>query len=107
MAYVFLGAAIGAEVVGTLCLRASDGLSRPPFVAVVIAGYVAAFVLLSLALDRGLALGVAYGIWAAAGVGAVAVLSVPLFGESLSALQVGGLVLVVLGVFALELGATG
>jgi small multidrug resistance pump len=106
MAYVFLAAAIGAEVVGTLCLRASDGLSRPPFV-VVAAGYVAAFVLLSLALDRGLALGVAYGIWAAAGVGSVAVLSVPLFGESLSALQVGGLVLVVLGVFALELGATG
>jgi small multidrug resistance pump len=107
MAYVFLAAAIGAEVVGTLCLRASEGLSKPPFVAVVITGYVAAFILLSLALDRGLPLGVAYGIWAAAGVASVAVLSVPLFGESLSALQVGGLVLVVLGVFALEIGATG
>jgi len=57
-----------------------------------------------LALGRDLPLGIAYGIWAAAGVAAVAVLSIPLFGESLSGVQAGGLVLVVLGVVALEAG---
>ncbi len=69
-------------------------------------GYVVAFVLLSLTLTRGVPLGVAYGIWAAVGVAAVAVLSIPLFGEGLSAIQVGGLVLVVLGVVALEAGGS-
>lgn len=38
------------------------------------------------------------------GFAAVAVLSIPLFGESLSPIQVGGLVLVIVGVVALQAG---
>ncbi|MBA3367638.1 MAG: QacE family quaternary ammonium compound efflux SMR transporter [Geodermatophilaceae bacterium] len=106
MGYVFLAGAIACEVVATLCLRASEGFSRLGFATVVVVGYVAAFVLLSLTLTRGVQLGVAYGIWAAVGVAAVAVLSIPLFGEGLTGTQVGGLVLVVLGVVALEVGGT-
>jgi small multidrug resistance pump len=106
MGYVFLAGAIASEVVATLSLRASEGFSRLGFSAVVVVGYVVAFVLLSLTLTRGVPLGVAYGIWAAVGVAAVAVLSIPLFGEGLSAIQVGGLVLVVLGVVALEAGGS-
>ncbi|MBA3800157.1 MAG: SMR family transporter [Actinomycetota bacterium] len=106
MGYVFLAGAIASEVVATLSLRASEGFSRLGFAAVVVVGYVVAFVLLSLTLTRGVPLGVAYGIWAAVGVAAVAVLSIPLFGEGLSAIQVGGLVLVVLGVVALEAGGS-
>lgn len=106
MGYVFLAGAIVSEVVATLSLRASEGFSKLGFAAVVVVGYVAAFVLLSLTLTRGVPLGVAYGIWAAVGVAAVAVLSIPLFGEGLSMVQVGGLVLVVLGVVALEVGGT-
>lgn len=105
MGYVFLAAAVVAEVIGTLSLRASEGFSKPPYAVATVIGYVGALTLLTLALQRDLPLGIAYGIWAATGVAAVAVLSVPLFGESLSALQAGGLVLVVLGVFALEVGA--
>lgn len=104
MAYLLLFAAIASEVIGTLSLRASEGFSRPGFSVVVLAGYVTAFVLLSFALERGLSLSVGYGIWAAAGVAAVAVLSVPVFGESLTPLQLVGLVLVIAGVCALELG---
>ncbi len=106
MGYVFLAGAIASEVVATLSLRASEGFSRLGFAAVVVVGYVVAFVLLSLTLTRGVPLGVAYGIWAAVGVAALAVLSIPLFGEGLSAIQVGGLVLVVLGVVALEAGGS-
>jgi small multidrug resistance pump len=104
MGYVFLAAAITSEVIATLSLRASDGFRRPAFIVLIAAGYIAAFVFLSYALQRGIPLGVAYGIWAAAGVAAVAVLSVPLFGESLTAVQGLGLALVVAGVFALEWG---
>lgn len=104
MAYLFLTAAICAEVSGTLSLRASEGFSRLPYAVVVVVGYLASIMFLNFALQRGMPLGIAYGIWAATGVAAVAVLSVPIFGETISTLQAGGLVLVVLGVFALEIG---
>lgn len=106
MGYVFLAGAITAEIVATLSLRASEGFSRLGFAVVVVVGYIVAFALLSLALTRDVPLGVAYGIWAAIGVAAVAVLSIPLFGESLTAIQVGGLVLIIVGIVALEAGAT-
>ncbi|MDQ3734231.1 MAG: SMR family transporter [Actinomycetota bacterium] len=106
MGYVFLAGAIASEVVATLSLRASEGFSKLGFAFVVVVGYVVAFFLLSLTLTRGVPLGIAYGIWAAVGVAAVAVLSIPLFDEGLSAIQVGGLVLVVLGVIALEAGGS-
>jgi small multidrug resistance pump len=105
MGYLFLAGAIISEVISTLSLRASDGFSKWPFVVVLVVGYLISFYFLNAALERGVPLGVAYGIWAAAGVAAVALLSVPLFGESLTAIQGGGIVLVIAGVMALELGA--
>lgn len=104
MGYLFLSVAIASEILATLSLRASEGFSKPQFAVVVVAGYLIAFVGLSLALQRGLPLGVAYGTWAAAGVALVAVLSVPLFDETLTPIQIGGIALVVAGVLALELG---
>jgi small multidrug resistance pump len=104
MGYVLLVGAIVSEIVATLSLRASEGFSKPLYTALVAVGYLAAFTSLSFALERGLPLGVAYSIWAAAGVAAVAVLSVPLFGESLSAIQGVGIALVIGGVVAVEMG---
>jgi small multidrug resistance pump len=105
MGYLFLAGAISSEVVATLSLRASDGFRKPLFVAILVVGYLASFALLSAALGRGVPLGLAYGIWAAIGVALVALLSIPLFGESLTAVQVAGLALVIAGVVALEVGA--
>ncbi len=106
MAYLFLTLAITTEVVATISLRASEGFSRPGFAVIVVTGYIAAFLFLSMALERGLPLGIAYGIWAAAGVAAVAILSVPIFGETITTLQAGGIALVIAGVTAIELGGT-
>ncbi len=74
MGYLFIVAAIVAEVTGTLALRAA-ATGRRRFYAVVVAGYLTAFVALTFGLRNGVPLGVAYGIWAAAGVGALAVLA--------------------------------
>jgi small multidrug resistance pump len=52
-----------------------------------------------------MALGVAYGVWAALGVTLVALIGAFFLGESLTWVQAGGIVLVVAGVLALELGA--
>lgn len=106
MAHLFLTLAITTEVVATISLRASEGFTRPGFAVIVVAGYIAAFLFLSMALERGLPLGIAYGIWAAAGVAAVAILSVPIFGETITTLQAGGIALVIAGVTAIELGGT-
>lgn len=105
MAYWLLGGAILTEVIATLSLRASEGLTRFGFAAVVIVGYVLSFVLLAQALTRGMPLGSAYAIWAAVGVATVAAVSVPVFGESISAVQAGGIVLIIAGVVAVELGS--
>ena len=67
MTWVFLSGAILFEVAGTLALRQSDGLRRRVWMAPVVVGYLVAFVLLWLTLDAGMAVGVAYGVWAATG----------------------------------------
>jgi len=103
--WLFLAGAIVSEVVATLALKASDGFSRLVPSVVVVVGYVVAFAMLSQALTRGMAVGVAYGVWAAVGVALVAIAGAVLFGESMTAIQVGGIALVIAGVLAIELGA--
>lgn len=102
--WFWLAGAILAEVTGTVALRFSQGFSRLWPSVIVVLGYGTAFYSLSQALSRGVSIGVAYGIWAAAGVALIALIGVAFLGESLSWVQVGGIVLVIAGVLALELG---
>src|SRR5699024_6833574 len=82
-AWLFLAAAIVAEVTGTLCLQLAVQ-QRKAWYAVVLGAYVAAFTLMSQALGAGMPLGIAYGVWAAAGVALTAVFSRILFAEPLT-----------------------
>ncbi|MFD4986196.1 DMT family transporter [Streptomyces sp. NPDC058374] len=104
MTWVLLACAILAEVSATISLRLSEGFSKITPSIVVVVGYVTAFTLLALVLKRGMAIGVAYGIWAAAGVALVALIGAAFLGDSLTPVQYGGLVLVAAGVVALEAG---
>ncbi len=56
-------------------------------------------------LRLGMPLGIAYGIWAAAGVALTAVASRFLFGEPLTRKMLGGIGFIVVGVLLIELGA--
>lgn len=103
MEWIYLVAAIPSEVGATLALRAAT-TGRNAWYGVVAVGYPAAFALLSLALDEGLALGVAYGIWAAAGVALTAIASRFLFQEPLTLLMSGGITLIIGGILLIELG---
>jgi small multidrug resistance pump len=103
--WLFLAGAIITEVIATSALKLSDGFSRFVPSIVVVIGYLAAFGLLSQALTRGMAIGVAYGVWAAVGVALVAIVGATLFGEGMTLVQVGGIALVIAGVLALEMGA--
>ncbi|GAA0993079.1 DMT family transporter [Nocardiopsis tropica] len=104
MPWFWLVGAIAAEVTATTSLKLSEGFSRLIPSVVVVVGYVAAFAMLSQALARGMDLGVAYGVWAAAGIALVAVIGALFLGESLTWIQVGGIALVIGGVMALEMG---
>lgn len=100
---MLLGAAILLEVSATLSLRGA--LDRPALYAVVVAGYLGSFVALTLVLRAGMAIGVAYGIWGAAGVALTALLAAVIFGEPLTAVMTVGIVLVIGGVLCVEWGS--
>jgi small multidrug resistance pump len=106
MVWVLLAGAILSEVMATISLRLSEGFSKAIPSVVVVVGYVLSFVLLAQVLKRGLSVGVAYGIWAAVGVSLVAFIGAVFLGESLTWVQIGGLVLVIAGVVAVQSGAS-
>jgi small multidrug resistance pump len=100
MHWLFLALAIACEVVATLSLKASAGLTRPGWVAAVVVGYLCAFAFLGLSL-RTLPVGLAYAVWAAVGILLVGLAGHALFEERLDAWAVVGMVLIVIGVVLL------
>jgi small multidrug resistance pump len=107
MRWAFLVGAIVTEVTATMALRQSNGLRKRIWVVPVIAGYVLAFTLLALALRSGMAVGVAYGTWAAVGIAVTSILARLLFHEPLTRTMAAGLLLIAVGVLAVEVGASG
>lgn len=99
--WVFLAMAIVAEVVATSSLKASEGFTRLWPSAVVVVGYGVAFYLLGLAL-RTIPVGTAYAIWAGLGIVLVAAAGWLVFGQKLDAWGIVGMVLIVSGVFVLN-----
>ncbi|WP_028477458.1 multidrug efflux SMR transporter [Nocardia sp. CNY236] len=104
MTLLLLVAAIASEVTATVSLKLSEGFTKLVPSIMVVVGYGAAFICLGQALKRGMPVGVAYGIWSAVGVAAIAVIGVLFLNERLSPVQVGGIALVIAGVAALEFG---
>lgn len=106
MSWLFLILAIVSEVAATMSLRASEGFTKKLWAIPIVIGYVLAFGFISLALSTGLPLGVAYGIWVAAGVAITAVLARFIFHEPLTPTMAIGILLIAMGVMTVELGAS-
>lgn len=105
MSWLFLIGAIISEVGATMSLRASEGFKKTKWTVAMAGGYILAFGMLSMSLNHGMALGVAYGIWAAAGVALTAVLARVIFKEPLTRTMAIGIALIAAGVLIVELGA--
>ena len=101
--WALLFAAISVEVAATLSLRASQDHSA--WLIVVVAGYVGSFVLLTMVLRAGMAVGVAYGIWGALGTAATAVLAAAIFGDPFTWPIAAGIGLIIAGVLLVEFGS--
>jgi small multidrug resistance pump len=104
MSWLALIGAIVIEVSATMAFRASEGLRKKAWAPAVIGGYLVSFTLFSIALRHGIPVGVAYGIWSAAGIALAAILSRIIFREPLTATMTAGLVLIAAGVLLVELG---
>lgn len=99
--WFFLAIAIVAEVIGTSFLKSSDGFTRLwPSIAVLVS-YVLAFYFLALTL-RTIPVGIAYAVWAGAGIGLIALIGWAVFGQALDAVAILGIGLIVAGVVVLN-----
>ncbi|WP_353221414.1 multidrug efflux SMR transporter [Salinisphaera sp. C84B14] len=99
---LLLAFAILFEVIGTTCMKLSEGFTRLwPSLGIVVF-YVASFTCLTLAL-RHLQVSVAYAIWAGLGTVLITLIGVMLFHEPMSAWRAGCIALVLVGVIGLNL----
>jgi small multidrug resistance pump len=103
MSYVFLVAAIAAEVLGTSLLKPSEGFTRLWPSLGSLAAYAVSFVLLARTIER-LPVGVVYAMWSGLGTVAIVAIGVTLLGEPLNVAKVVGIALVIAGVVVLNLG---
>jgi len=102
LAWVYLSAAIATEVVGTVFLRSTDGFTKPLPSIVVIVTYVLSLWLTALAL-KGLEISLAYAVWAGVGTAAIAIIGMSAMGETVNALKLASIALVIGGVVGLNL----
>ena len=105
MVWLFLALAIISEVIATVFLRMSDGFTKKKWIVPILASYGTAILFLTLALQEGMAIGIAYGIWAATGIALTAIVARILFKDPLTRKMSLGIGLIIIGVLLVELGA--
>jgi small multidrug resistance pump len=103
-AWLLVAASVVAEVIGTVALKYSDGMSRLLPSGAAATCYGLAIWLMAVAM-RQLDMGITYAVWAASGTAATALVGIAFFGEQVGLLKATGLVCVVSGVVMLNLGA--
>jgi len=106
MAWLLLAIAIAAEVFGTLCLKASNGLSRLLPSLGVLFGYAIAFTLMSVTLKK-IDVGITYAIWSGVGIIGAAVGGVIFFDQQLSRMTMIGMAIIIIGVTVMNLSEVG
>jgi len=99
-----LGLAIVVEVGATAALPRTSGFTHPAWTALVVGGYALSIWLLAVVV-REIPVSVAYAVWSGAGTALVAATGFVFLGERLDLVGAAGLVAIVAGVVALNLGA--
>jgi small multidrug resistance pump len=102
LTYLYLTVAIVAEVIATSFLKSSDGFTKLVPSVITVLGYAISFACLSLTL-RVMPIGVAYAIWAGAGVVLIATVGWLWHGQALDAPALIGLGLIISGVVVVNL----
>jgi small multidrug resistance pump len=101
-AFGLLLAAIALEVAASASLPRTQGFRDPAWTSFVVIGYAASIWLLALVV-RDMPVSTAYAIWAGLGTAAVAVIGAVWLGDSLDALKITALGMIIAGVVVLNL----
>jgi small multidrug resistance pump len=106
MHWVLLTVAIVLEVAGTTNMKLSDGFTRTLPSVLIFVFYGLSFTAFTFALKK-LDLSLSYAIWAGAGTALIAAIGVIWFKEPLTALKVGSIVIIVIGIVGLNMSIRG
>ncbi len=101
--WIFLVLAIVAEVIGTLSMKHASVSGDFTGMVVMYVMIAISYILLAIAVKK-VALGVAYALWEGIGILFITTFSVMWFGESLSPMKIGGLVLLITGIGLIKSG---
>lgn len=104
MAWIYLAVAGALEITWALCLKKSEGFTRPPWGWLAIITSVASIALLALAL-RSVPLGTGYAVWTGIGVAGTTVAGMALFREPATPLRLVFIALIVVSIVGLRLTA--
>ena len=101
--WLLLLLAVSAEIVGTSCLKLTQGFSRPWPTVLVLGAYSIAFFLLSRVVDT-IPLGITYALWSGIGIVAIVVVGVLAYRQVPTPAQLVGIGLITAGVITVNLG---
>ena len=93
---------MSAEIVGTSCLKLTQGFSRPLPTLVVLAAYAIAFLLLSRVVET-IPLGITYALWSGIGIVAIMLVGLLAYKQVPTPGQVIGMGLIAAGVVLVNL----
>lgn len=102
LAWIYLGGAIGCEIVATSALKAADGFTKPGPTMVVVAGYIASFYCLSIVL-RSIPMGIAYAIWSGVGIVLISLVGLVVYKQRLDMPALAGIALIIAGTLVINL----
>ena len=100
--WVSLGIAIVFGVLGTICMKLSEGLTKRKQVVFLSIFYVISFVAMTFAIQY-IELSIVYAIWSGVGTVLVAAIGILYFDESASLRKLFFLSLIILGVIGIHL----
>ena len=101
--WLLLLLAVSAEIVGTSCLKLTQGFSRPWPTVLVLVAYGIAFLLLSRVVDT-IPLGITYALWSGIGIVAIVLIGVLAYRQVPTPAQLVGIGLITAGVITVNLG---
>ena len=102
MAWIWLTVAGLLEIVWATGLKYADGFTRLAASAITLAAMVGSVYFLALAV-RTIPIGTGYAVWTGIGAVGVAIAGMILFDEPRTALRIGSIALIVLGIVGLKL----
>ena len=102
MSWIYLIIAIITEVIGTTNMKLSHGFTKVVPSILMVVFYIVCFAFMNLALKK-LDVSITYAIWSGVGTALIAAIGFIYFKEPVTAIKIGSIALIVIGVVGLAL----